>query len=205
MAPGEYCAENACVNAAVHRLHMDALNRVPGAEARIEQFVLPCVMMRELLAPAGNGGAQSDAAGLVLRCPCGCPGHDIAAYKPSLCTGEPARPTMRQRRPISLPLADMMPPTEDTFRFENLPDLGFFIRTVLQKRFYTPALRKHYERVSQGGGLQRQMHSTGRGRGAAPQQPHREPTPVEAVVDGLCCSIIQVRRSTAGRTPPGRR
>lgn len=76
-----------------------------------------------------------------------------------------------------------------TGRFEGLPDLGMYIRLILQKRLFTGSSVKHFRRCK---GLLscRPEHPGCAGEGS----PAVDPTPIafaETYVDGLCCSLLQ--------------
>lgn len=208
VAAGEYCSFNPCLDRKVHSLHIEALQRTEGAESEIERYILPCVVMEEIISatetPAGpeegtgtgKNGRQAHGHRIRVRCLCGNPLHDQVLWKNSLQIRDAA-----QRRPVApmadpegirvcMPLLAFMPNREDTFGYANLPDLGAFVVAVLQKRFFTPQLRKHCARVARGGGIQRTSHGSLKGRGAVSFPPKRT-SAVEEVTDGLCCGIIQ--------------
>lgn len=52
-------------------------------------------------------------------------------------------------QPIKLPLVQcLLTPAENTLQYFLLPDLGMYIRGILQRRYYSEAIRKHWVKVA---------------------------------------------------------
>lgn len=165
-----YCAENACINSAVHKLHMQILEGSDNAHVEVNRYLVACAVLRGP-APTVSGvqdvnehprckkstkpKGSSNRACLVWRCDLsvdGCECDDVLLsmtkqpYKQQYRCWKPPM-FCSPLTPLQLPIGScLVTPLQCTVQYNLLPDLGMFFRGILQRRFFTDASRKHWVR-----------------------------------------------------------
>lgn len=119
---------------------------------RIEDLVGLCASLRRMVGAAGPRGGSG--ARFVIACVCKDPLHDMwvckRPYSQQFATHTPRFVGSGSKRPstaLRVPLQILM--REPGLRYGFLPDLGMFIRAIIQKRFFTPSIMKHAHRAKQ--------------------------------------------------------
>lgn len=199
-----YCSESPCLNKRIHDLHMNMLGGVEGAETEIERYIMPCMVLQSMCTREdddGESGGDVQGVGskkrvqymwMKIRCLCRCPEHDIYVRKElgQLHFDVTQPKFLSKATALELVIEDFLPTMRHTFQYRNLPDLGTFLQAVLQKRFFTTALRKHQEKINRGGGVQKATQSVLKGRGSNVNSNGRPPQ-LESIIESICCTIIQ--------------
>ena len=157
-----YCA---CLNDRIHKLHMEVLNGVPGAEFEIDRHLLACAILGDMFEPSvvhrapntGNSEVPSHTTGwITLRITCLCedPSHTMYATKKdfSPAYNEPPLPSKAHRDPVgsrdpqrivTLSVKDFISIPQNTVQYGLLPDIGRFLQAALQKRYWVQSCRKN--------------------------------------------------------------
>jgi hypothetical protein len=116
--------------------------------------------------------AQGTAC-IVLDCMCGDPAHAVHMSKPMYkqqfklwcrssfvhnsvpgCSADgggvqgSSSSSSCKSKPLHIPLASLITPVHNTLQFSLLPDLGYFMRMVLQKRYFSDQSRKHWTKAA---------------------------------------------------------
>lgn len=219
-----YCAENPCINARIHQLHMDMLAGVQDAEMEMNRYLLLCAtLLRRQHGHDGDSGNKNSTAlssscvkaHIAWKCDI-CNGSNTACCKgmvkggyaiqfrdwkvPGFCcfsypqgqdaedktslnkrskknnhraaaatttTTRLGRLNNKSARCLELPIVQCLKTSlEDTPCYHSLPDLGMYIRGILQRRYYTEPIRKHWVKAcctsssSSPQPMQQQQHNT---------------------------------------------
>jgi len=111
-------------------------------------------------APEKSSLGGAGTAHIIFDCMCGDPAHAVRMRKPcymqqfklwrrSSYVQKRGIETIGSRQaysPLHVPLASLIPPVHAAFQHGLLPDLGFHMRMVLQRRYFSEQTRKHWTR-----------------------------------------------------------
>jgi hypothetical protein len=138
-----YCPESSCINAKLHVLHHTALQTADTStrdaiNREIDSYIVPCAILRGWV-----GGTQPVKSLQCLHLTCTCaqtdPSHTIVMHVPQ------AR--IKCTTPVRIPIKSLFLLPLDELRYENLPDVGIFIRATMTKKFFSLTVRSQHERM----------------------------------------------------------
>jgi hypothetical protein len=215
-----YCHNMPCVEKELSKLHSSASKNMQAVpDALVDRYLYLCSIVDYCpTKPTSKNESQIQQHKQTMRvtCLCGNPKHSIVLDKERVGFGSDScfpfdtshisRNSARNKNSSKNQVVESVVPAScflmelcDTIRFETLPDLGMYIRFILQRRYYTPSTVKHFRRCAKL--LDSRLVSPCRAQ-QSQQQQHgggdntNDETPVpiafaEGFIDGLCCTLLQ--------------
>lgn len=198
-----YCPEMPCIDSEISTLHDTDLRE----STSVDRYLPLCFMLKTCATggpkPRHHTEKQKNArkckvSRVNITCACGDSDHTCMMYKeksiPSfpfdishlkstkqliIDDSERCINQLHTKTGVDIPAHSMVSSLSNSIGYSSLPDLGMYIRAILLRRFYTPALQKHHHKM------------TNWLRSGAPQQGAFSGAGVGKMVHGWCCAILQ--------------
>lgn len=147
------CQENKCIDQRLRNLHQRLLDSIGDKVLKevgeiIDSYIVPCAVLKRFFKKDERGeGDDVTMTGLNHRklkigfeCFCKNPSHTLHMSKKCI-QGK------NNGNIVKVPLDSLFLLPQDSMRYENLPDLGFFIRATINKKYFNGSSISNYKKI----------------------------------------------------------